>query len=105
MVFFKTYIPSTTVLPLIEKDYLFAMLQSYLLNKSTTTARRLALRTVNAVDTNNNGTVDDPYFSLHLSKFKWTEKIIIHYVHEARFMSYNNKSRLAHRHPHQQNAK
>lgn len=111
------------------------MIQSYLLNKPAANAQGLASRIVNTiVDSCNENIVDNPLVPLYLNEnTKWSEKIIIHYMHEARFMNYkklvhqlwdqifkdtpvmeskliignrnnpNHKSRLAHHRPHQHN--
>jgi len=74
---------------MIEKVYLFTMIRSYLLNKPTANTPRLASRIANAMDSHNDDTVDYSLALLQLNKkSNWTEKIIILYIHKARFTNY-----------------
>jgi len=89
MKFFTNHIRTTTLLPIIEKDYLFTLILNFLLHKPTATAYIVASRIANATDTHNTDKVDDPLVRLQLNeKSKWTDNIIIHYTHEARLQAY-----------------
>jgi len=89
MKFFTNHIRTTTLLPIIEKDYLFTFIRNFLLHKPTATAYIVASRIANATDTHNTDKVDDPLVRLQLNKkSKWTDNIIIHYTHEARLQAY-----------------
>ena len=89
MKFLTTHIRTTTLLPFIEKEYLFTLIRNFLLHKPTATAHRVASRIANATDAHNPDIVDDPLVRLQLNKkSKWTDNIIIHYTHEARLQAY-----------------
>ena len=89
MKFFTNHIRTTTLLPIIEKDYLFTLIRNFLLHKPTATAYIVASRIANATDTHNADIVNDPLVRLQLNKkSKCTDKIIIHYTHAARLQAY-----------------
>ena len=89
MKFFTNHIPTTTLLPIIGKDYLFTMIRNFLLNKPTATAHRVASRIANATDAHDTNIVEDPLVRLQLNKeSKWSDNIIIHHTHEARLKIY-----------------
>ena len=89
MKFFTNHIRTTTLLPIIEKDYLFTFIRNFLLHKPTATAYIVASRIANATDTHNTDKVDDPLVRLQLNKkSRWADDIIIHYTHEARLQTY-----------------
>jgi hypothetical protein len=73
------------------------------LSTPTTTENRVALRTANAIDSDDQTTINDALLhAQQAKKSKWIDNLIIHYTHEARLESYNYKRRLVYRRPHQE---
>jgi hypothetical protein len=89
MRFFTSNLKTSSLLPLIENDHDFIFLHSNLLSTPTTTEHRAALSTANAIDSDDQNTINDALVQAEQNKkSKWIDNLIIHYTYEARLASY-----------------
>jgi hypothetical protein len=64
-------------------------IRDHLLYKPTITEHQIALRIANTLDPSTSDTINDPLLRTRRpQKSKWTNKVILHYKHEARLKTY-----------------
>jgi hypothetical protein len=66
-------------------------IRDHLLYKPTIPEHQIALRIANTLDSSTDDTIIDPLLQTRpTQKSKWTNKVILHYKHEARLETYKN---------------
>jgi hypothetical protein len=104
MKFFTRKFTITSLQPVLDNEYSFTFIRSYLLNRPIITEYKLASRIANTINPQDHDATDDPLVRAQLNKkSKWIDNLIVHYTHEARLESYNYKATLVHRRPHRNN--
>jgi hypothetical protein len=76
---------------MVENYPNFIFLRPYLLTTSTTNEHRIGFKRANAIDSNDQNTINDALVQAEQNKKpKCIDNLIIHYTHEARLESYNS---------------
>ncbi len=74
---------------MIQSEHHFQLIRSYILNRPTANQHEFASRLANAMDENDQHTIDDPLAKATLNnQSKRKNNLILHYTHEARLATY-----------------